>query len=750
MRAFIIFSILIFVAGCKLSFAQRENNIWYFGNKAGIDFNTGQPVVLTNSAMIQGEGCSVFSDGSGNLLFYTNGVNVWDKNHVIMPNGTGLFGHTSSSQSAIIAKKPGENKLYYIFTTDAIENNLARGLNYSIVDLDRNGGLGEVISKNKSLYLPVPEKVTAVRHENGIDIWIITHEWNSSSFRAYLLTSSGLNSIENSTPGFPVISTVGTYHGNVIWDAAGVIKASPSGNKIATSVYFTKFEMFDFDKNSGELSNPITIQTPISIRFYGIEFSPDESKVYLTKAVSPSYIYQYDLSSANAQLIASSNGPYEYGSMQLGPDGKIYVALKTSSYLSIIHNPNETGSSCNFVDKDIYLESGESILGLPYCVIGQTGIEFNFSNLCYGDTTEFYLSTSTGIDSVMWNFDDPASGSLNLSNDLNPIHIFTHQGTFNVSVIIYYPTGQDTLSNEVTLHPIPEINLGNDTYICNGGYIVLDAGPGFATYDWSNGSSDQWIVIDEPGTYWVSVTSPLGCPGSDTIKILDGIPLLINLGGEQGFCEGSSTILGVSGQYAQYLWSTGDTTSTIIVSDPGIYWLQVISEGNCESADTVTVYTNPNPYFESVHSPELGELVVEAAGGSPPYAYSLNNGDYQSDNYFTGLLPGSYSVYIKDMNGCTADTTTTIPEVPLVIPNFFTPNGDYIHDTWEIEGIQQYPDAKIMIYDRYGKLLVSYYGNETGWDGNYNGQPVVSDTYWYQITFQDGQPTIAGDVTIKR
>ena len=276
-------------------YSQKENYIWYFGKYAGLDFNSTPPNVLTNSAMNQGEGCASIADSSGSILFYTDGVKIWDKSHNLMPNGSGLLGHSSSTQSAIIIKKPGNNSLFYIFTTDAAHHDLLNGFNYSIVDLEQNNGFGDVISKNNLLCNPVSEKVTAIVHSNNFDIWIITHEWNSNSFRAYLLTETGLNSIENSTPGFPVISSTGSYHNGSIWHAIGYMKASSPGNKIGVAIHNSKFEVFNFDRTTGVISNPISITTPITSKQYGIEFSPDENKLYVSKIELPSYIYQYDL-----------------------------------------------------------------------------------------------------------------------------------------------------------------------------------------------------------------------------------------------------------------------------------------------------------------------------------------------------------------------------------------------------------------------------------------------------------------------
>ena len=105
--------------------AQRENNIWYFGDKAGLDFNSGNPVNLTDGAINTIEGCASISNPSGQLLFYTDGIKVWNRNHQIMPNGADLSGNSSSTQSGIIVPKPNSNTIYYLFTTILIYFNIS-------------------------------------------------------------------------------------------------------------------------------------------------------------------------------------------------------------------------------------------------------------------------------------------------------------------------------------------------------------------------------------------------------------------------------------------------------------------------------------------------------------------------------------------------------------------------------------------------------------------------------------------------
>ena len=133
-------------------FSQGEVNNWYFGNHAAISFNSGSPVALTNSAMQTNEGCATLSDASGQLLFYTDGSTVYDRNHQVMPNGTGLMGHESTTQSGTIVPLPGSTNLFYVFTLDQMAT--PNGYRYSIVDLNLNGGLGAVTStKNILIYL---------------------------------------------------------------------------------------------------------------------------------------------------------------------------------------------------------------------------------------------------------------------------------------------------------------------------------------------------------------------------------------------------------------------------------------------------------------------------------------------------------------------------------------------------------------------------------------------------------------------
>ena len=152
--------------------SQREGNIWFFGRYAGLDFNSGVPVPISGKLNTT-EGCASVCDYGGNLLFYTDGTKVWDRNHQQMPNGENLAGHSSATQSAIVVPMPGDFSKYYIFTVDPFERN-QYGFRYSIVDMTLNNGFGDIndTDKNIELLSESTEKVTSVKHKNGMDYWV--------------------------------------------------------------------------------------------------------------------------------------------------------------------------------------------------------------------------------------------------------------------------------------------------------------------------------------------------------------------------------------------------------------------------------------------------------------------------------------------------------------------------------------------------------------------------------------------------
>jgi hypothetical protein len=341
--------------------AQKETYNWHFANNSHISFVTGSPVLLTGCQIynsFQQEGTSSMSDAIGNTLFYSDGVTVWNSMDSVMPNGTGLTGNNSTTQSALIVPKPGSVSEYFLFTLTSLAG--THELSYSIVDMTLAGGLGDVAVKNVLVADSMTEKQIAVRHSNGSDFWLITHKDLSNEFESYLINASGVAATPViSAAGWVITGTFGTVGG---------LKASLSGNKIAAAYWHNNvFELYDFNNSTGFVSNPVTIQNSLYNEAYAVEFSPDGHFLY-GSCYNANKIYQFDAQSAAPVGVLVGPAGHHAGEMLLGPDGRIYISLNSSNYLGVINAPNSAGTACNFIENGFSLDTNHSLIGLPNMV----------------------------------------------------------------------------------------------------------------------------------------------------------------------------------------------------------------------------------------------------------------------------------------------------------------------------------------------------------------------------------------------
>lgn len=400
---------------CHVVFAQGEANNWYFGNNAGIKFNDdGSVTPLSGGQIITTEGCSTISNAEGQLLFYTDGRDVWDRNGTKMPNGnyfggTGLLGDPSSTQSAIIVPNRADPNIYYIFTVDEphhqnaavypnrfngvydgadrgtvpqADDGFNNGLNYSVVDLSvtgTNGSVGDVTTRNVHLVTYDPtntdelsykcsEKISAVKTTDGTGFWVITQFIDN--FYAFKVDATGVNTTPVVTNTVPLIPT-GGYRRNSI----GYLKASPDGKKLAIAhnqigtfpgqeINNGVVYIYDFDAATGTVSNPIEVSNNVTP--YGIEFSREAKKLYVSYGGGAiSGVWQYDMLSANITASGVQVGftGNTSGALQLGPNGKIYKT-KAAFSLDVINNPEADGTACDYVN-NAQAVAGQATLGLP-------------------------------------------------------------------------------------------------------------------------------------------------------------------------------------------------------------------------------------------------------------------------------------------------------------------------------------------------------------------------------------------------
>lgn len=414
-------TLFFILAMVSVSQAQKEADKWFFGSAAALDFSSGSPVVIT-SPMYTSEGTAAVSDAAGKLRFFTNGVDVYDSTKTIMPNGLGLTGDISTTQSALIIPNPASSVQYYIFTAGA---DGAGDFRYTIVDMTLNGGLGDVIVASKNTFLTdsITEKIAAIR-DGANGIWVVTHKWGTNQFYSYHLTTSGLMP--------PVITGVGIIHNtSVIQNTFGQLKFNNCGTRLACAVgYQDIVELFDFDLITGGVSNPMTINMGDNV--YGVEFSPSGNYLYVTSYFSSAKLSQFDISLATLPLIVASKVPLSatddlYG-LQLGPDGKIYLARSFATpFLGVINNPEASGFGCNYVENGLDLDplfmGVNGALSLPGFM--QTYLKLALGVTCL--TTEI---NDNGLTDQTLVYPNPSANefTIDLSNKDAFVSVYDHTG----------------------------------------------------------------------------------------------------------------------------------------------------------------------------------------------------------------------------------------------------------------------------------------------------------------------------------
>lgn len=677
--------------GC-VALSQNEVKKWYFGSNGALDFATNPPTSLANSAMAAWEGCSSVADASGNLLFYTNGLSVWNQSHAVMANGTGLLGDIGSAQGALIVKQPGNPSIYFIFTTD----NGGDGLRYSVVDMSLAAGMGAVTVKNTAIHAPSTERLCGVKHCNGTDTWVISNDLGSGAFRANLVTAAGVNTVA-------VISSAGPGAGG----NAGCMKVSPNGRKLAAAHYFPgSFELYDFNAATGMVSNFVNL--PVNLPGYGCEFSPDGSKLYGSMwgtASVPNKLCQWDLCAGTEQAISASavyfNATHT-GQLQLGPDGKIYLAKardkriqtspETSIYvitgeptLGVIHNPNVGGAAANYNNTGQSLISGLSFFGLPNFVSGfyKTPVaQFTYTvNPAISCLKAFFTSpplinnacsaTSYTATNVQWLFDDPASGAANTSALANPEHLYPTTGTYNVRLVLYNDCGGviDTLKQQVVVGGAVT-NSPSTFSICPGQSLTLTAA-GTSNYVWSTGATTSSIVVSPAvnTTYTVSNTDAYGCLNKSVLTVTVNPRPVLSVTGNTPICAGNIVTLVARGAVT-YSWSTGSTNSAASVT-PAVtstYTVTGTSFNGCSADTAITVTIKPSP-IPSIVGSTLAcyrtPVTVFADGDSNDTYYWSNGTTGQTMTVIPTRDNHIYSIRVTYANGCIRYQTINFNIVPL-------------------------------------------------------------------------------------
>lgn len=595
-----------------------ENNKWFFGNNAGLDFNTSPPTPITGT-MIASEGCSSIADANGNLLFYTNGATVYNASHNVMANGSGLNANLSATQAALIIRKPLSSNEYFVFSNSSLNV----GLYYSIVDMSLAGGQGSVTVKNIPLSATCSEKLAGTYHANGTDIWVVFADLNGD-YNALLVTPAGVSTI-------PVISPIGgpDFH---FW---GQLKFSVHGKKAAAACQKT-CHIFDFDNTTGQLTNQVILQGPPGHFFYGCEFSPDASRLYSSYlySVSPgSGLIQWSTCGNSTAAIAASSvviaNTFEFSSLQLGPDGRIYTCRSTSTTdLGVINFPNSQGAACGYSASVISVAPNICTSGLPNQIsaintppamalahtvnppFGCQTATFSIHNLSMYACAPYPYS----VDSIKWDFGDPASGPANVSTHSVPIHPFSSTGTYTVRAVVYFccNNGSDTLAEVVTISKQCLTVLSESISCSTAGSAtaIVEGGTGPFSYTWIPGGFTTSVVSGiYPGTYSVfaydqatNITSSLTVDFSSSPPFTGSVQV-IKASACDNKPDGAAAIAGLSGGTGNtiFFWTNGSdsitaTQPTVSTLAAGVWTLNVADTlSHCSFSRTFQITNSSTP-----------------------------------------------------------------------------------------------------------------------------------------------------------
>ena len=693
-RIYLTLGCLIFFT--SVLFSQKEANNWIFGFGNVIDFNTEPPTpdFLPNFIFFTERNSVSQSNSDGDLIFYSDGNSIFNKNHDLMFNGGGLLSDASSaSHPVFVIPKPNSDNKYYLFTSTLFQGD--GGLLWSEIDMSLDNGLGGVTAnKNIQILDNSVGKITAVLHENLEDIWIVAHEWNSSSYQSFLVTENGI--------GNPITSlNVGSVIGDSNFqNGFGQIKTSPDGLMIA-AVYqgLNLVEVFNFDRSTGQLSELVTLNS--FIQPYGVEFSPNNRFLYVSQNGSNFFsgLRQFDLQAGspsqilNSTIILGLNFPTEAGALQLGPDDKIYTINSVFDIaLGVINEPNLPGVDCGFEQEGLVLSFTEFMFGLPSFFHSYLQKPyFEYSGFCPGGTTEFSLSQfDFPIDSVSWDFGDPNSGGNNFSNELSPSHQYNSSGSYNVKLTVYSNNQVFLNNNIVHIAPIG-ISLGPDQTVCENQVFSMNAYTPNATYLWSNNSTASSIATVEPGVFWVEVSVDTCGVLTDTLMVSHIPAPDVDLGIDRGLCNGVSEVLDITDNTpgVSYLWNNNSTSPIFDVSFGGNYSVTVTYPNGCTDTDAVSflfddVILDPAQADLKCFDDSSGVALVfpESTAGSFSFSYLWNTGD--TTYTMNGLAAGTYTITVTDGLACTETQEFTLTEPPALTlditvnddnPNTTDPDG---------------------------------------------------------------------------
>jgi gliding motility-associated-like protein len=701
---------ILCLLAASTAFAQDE--LWYFGGNMftlgggnGLSF-TGvgnAPVLNTTSAKFFYEAVSVVGDGSGNVRFYTDGLEVFNKNNVKMPalvsyagglNGAGKLSgsyengtNTGSSPTGCwVINEPGSTDRFYIFTVGETNSGGVRGFRYTIVDMTLNGGLGDLVvgSIDKLVVDPGNELMTegmaAYGSPCGDTTWVVVHSLNGTNFYAYPVTAAGI--------GSRVVSSIAPNVVNQVGVSRGSMDFSPDGSKLGFCLNGgVGAHIYDFNASTGVISNHIAVE---GVGWYGCEWSPDGNIFYYSS--SQGLLKRYIVASSTIETI--DPGIKFWGDLERGKDGKLYIGKhhigQTSTDLATIDDPNNlTLGSIGFNINGFAASGGINVSsGLPQMFFNMGGSGGSVATITnpVNDTTvcdnisPFQLAASpiTGVWSSV------PSGFVNSSGLFDP---GAGLGTGPWNVKIYYGNPPCLANDSVTITvnvccPPVSTSAINDT--CAGASINLTNHVVQGAGNWSIVSGTGGSIVgstftsNTAGSFTVRYTlspDPGGSCTKYSEQTFDVIALPVVNVADHSICQGDPAwVFDAGAGFTSYNW-TGPVTGssqTLSTSTQGTYTITVTQNG-CSNSDQAVLTVNNKPTVTLSFTDSdvcINESSFALSGGSP------SGGTYSGTGVLGGnfdpsvALVGAHTIKYKFTNGsgCSDSATAvlTVRALPLI------------------------------------------------------------------------------------
>jgi gliding motility-associated-like protein len=466
-------------------------------------------------------------------------------------------------------------------------------------------------------------------------------------------------------------------------------------------------------------------------------------------SINASDVTCFGLTDGNISVVASGGT----GTLQYSFDGG--ATFQSASSISGI-----ASGSYNIVvtDANSCSSSNTAMINSPSAITSTVSAT---DATCGANDGTATVSATGGTGTLSYQWDDSGnqtgSTATGLSNGLYTVSIQDINGCTSTNSVTVNSIGQATLSTTTIDVTCFGLSDGSATVTVTGGtspYSFAWDDPAMQTNSTATGLS--------AGNYNVDVTDNTGCVSSTTVTIVEPSEMLVTLTIIHTSCAQNngiamSAVTGGTSPYT-YLWddAANQSTSTAINLSAGTYNLNVTDINSCTSNASLTIndsdsmVVNLEVIHESCPEQSDGSIATAITGGQPPYQYNWSTGD--TTDILAGLPVGSYTLTVADALNCAVILVIPIENEGgecIKIPTAISPNADGSNDTWVIDGIANYPDAVVEIYNRWGGLIISSNDYQNDWDGTFNGEHVAAGVYYFVVTI-DEETTYTGSLTVIR